>query len=211
MGLKGKFFVLEGPDWVGKSTVSTLLYRWLVDNGVNVKLTAGASSNCAFKLRDILLNKRIEMTPQSEVLLFGALQAETSRQIKQWLNEEFAVVCDRYILSTYAYQLRNPEITMRSIDHVMPLATLGLIPDAFFVLQAPLDVCMERNTGASDDRYESMDKEKYEGVHQRYANAERYAPTSSKVFYIDATRPVSDVLAAITSKIELMESSDSKT
>ena len=57
------------------------------------------------KIRDILLNKKLEICDESELMLFLAARAQnTSHGIKKELNNNKFVICDRYTDSSLVYQ-----------------------------------------------------------------------------------------------------------
>jgi dTMP kinase len=97
-------------------------------------------------LREILLSSDdYAILPESEVLLLAAGRAQHVRErIRPALDSGTAVVCDRFVDSTLAYQGGGHGIP---IDRLMPIqefATGGLEPDLRILLDVPVEIGLER-------------------------------------------------------------------
>ena len=101
-----KFIVFEGVDSSGKSTQIKLLEEKLKDRGLLFATFREPGGNIlSEKIRDILLDKTLEICSESELMLFLAARAQnTSQGIKQELNNNKFVICDRYADSSLVYQ-----------------------------------------------------------------------------------------------------------
>lgn len=100
----GTFVTLEGPDGCGKTTQMDVLEKELVSRGYSVhRSREPGGSPAGEKIRDIILNTH--MDKMTELLLFAAARAEHVKTvIIPALEDGQVVLCDRYVMSTYAYQ-----------------------------------------------------------------------------------------------------------
>jgi dTMP kinase len=124
-----------------------LLAGFLEREGWNVLLTREpGGTRFGDALREILLSSDdYAILPESEVLLLAASRAQHVRErIRPALDCGTAVVCDRFVDSTLAYQGGGHGI---SIDRLMPIqefATGGLEPDLRILLDVPVEIGLER-------------------------------------------------------------------
>ncbi len=105
--MKGKFIVLEGSDGSGKSTLAGKLKDYYDQRGAKVLLTREpGGTDLGEEIRDMILRKQgDEMDPRTEALLYAASRAEhVFKKIKPAVEEGYIVLCERYILSSLAYQ-----------------------------------------------------------------------------------------------------------
>jgi len=101
----GLFIVFEGIDGSGKSTQIRLLAERLQERGVNVVETyEPTNGEFGRRIRELYAN-RSSVSPQEELELFIK---DRSRHIEQLIGPSLAagsvVLCDRYFLSSAAYQ-----------------------------------------------------------------------------------------------------------
>jgi dTMP kinase len=124
-----------------------LLAGFLEREGWNVLLTREpGGTRFGDALREILLSSDdYAILPESEVLLLAAGRAQHVRErIRPALDSGTAVVCDRFVDSTLAYQGGGHGI---SIDRLMPIqefATGGLEPNLRILLDVPVEIGLER-------------------------------------------------------------------
>ena len=97
------FLVLDGLDGSGKSTQLERLSIWLRESGRPVVVCRDPGSTpLGDEIRRLLLQKSdIEISPQSEMLLFMAARSQLVREvIRPALESGKDVLCDRYQMST---------------------------------------------------------------------------------------------------------------
>lgn len=181
------FFVFEGIDGAGKSTQLTRFNQWLGSMGHDVVTCADPGSTAVGeKLREILLEKHsMPIHMRTEMMLFTSARTQLVEEIiKPALAANKTVVLDRYLWSTIVYQGHAADLSAEGIWQVNQIATDGLMPDATFILDLPVDVAMKR-LGKSLDRMESRGAEYMQKVRDGFlAESERFP---KQVFVVDAT------------------------
>jgi len=97
------FVTLEGVDGAGKSTQARMLAEALGPETVLLREPGGTVAG--ERLRELLKDASVELTPRAELMLFCAARAELVDQvISPSLAAGRDVVCDRFVDSTAAYQ-----------------------------------------------------------------------------------------------------------
>ena len=102
------FISFEGIEGSGKSTQIALWKAYFEAQGKQVLCTKEPGGTpFGLKIREILLSPDTQLKdPRTELLLFSADRLEHIQTVIQpALAEDKIVLCDRYIDSTYAYQL----------------------------------------------------------------------------------------------------------
>lgn len=100
------FITLEGGEKSGKSTQAKLLCNYLKEKNYPVVLTKepGATS-LGNKLKKLLLQDEIRLTPWAELFLFLSDRAQHIEEvIKPALKAGNIVICDRFFDSSVVYQ-----------------------------------------------------------------------------------------------------------
>lgn len=107
-GLPGRLIVFEGIDGTGKSTQTILLGEYLHQIGYNVLVTREPTNgNYGRKIRE-LYTDRTRVSKEEELELFLADRRQhVEMELLPALAAGKVVLCDRYFLSTVAYQGAN--------------------------------------------------------------------------------------------------------
>lgn len=98
--MKPLFIVLEGIDGTGKTTACLRIKEFLESKGYRVKVTAEPSDG---KIGEYV-RRTDGLAPEVEALLFVADRGVHTEWIRNSMDDGFYIVCDRYYLSTLAYQ-----------------------------------------------------------------------------------------------------------
>ncbi len=164
----GVFISFEGVDGVGKTTTVKTLCHKLVDEGQKFIATREpGGSPISEQIRALSKNPDYgEMDYRTEALLMVAARAQlVHRTYRPSLAEGAAVIADRYVDSTYAYQVFGRGLDMESVETINQFATEGLMPDRTYLLDAPLDMIWQRM--ADDNRSaDRLDSEKRTSLHE---------------------------------------------
>lgn len=175
------FIVLEGPEGAGKSVQSRLLAEFLETQGWPVLLTREpGGTELGNALRTILLSANdYAILPETEVLLLAAARAQHVRErIRPALEQGTAVVCDRFVDSTLAYQGGGHGIPLDVLMPIQTFATGGLTPDLRILLDVPVDVGLRRRHAdpASVNRIDLASREFHDRVRETFLRLAAASP-----------------------------------
>lgn len=142
------FIVLEGIDGSGKSTqlekIKEYISKEFPDRKVIYTREPGGFDNpVGEQIREVVLNN--EMDDYTRALLYAASRYEHQLKIKKWLDEDYIVICDRYIYSSMAYQAKDT----LSIEEIMQINRYDDIikPDYILFCRISMDTYIERKEG----------------------------------------------------------------
>ncbi len=154
----GKLVVFEGLDGSGKSTLAREVAQQLREKGETVIFTQEPTrGEWGEKIREHLTRKT-PLSPQAYAELFWRDRREhAEKTLVPALLQGKTVICDRYYLSTLAYQGSEGldlEELWRKNETVAP------VPDLVIFLDVPEEVAWERIKGRGSPRqlYESREK-----------------------------------------------------
>lgn len=186
----GRFYVFEGIDGGGKSTVARMLRDRLETTfGRDTVLTAEPSGSW---IGDCVRRANQEDVGDfAEALLFMADRAQHTLEISKAVEEGKVVICDRYYISTLAYQgvtlerlVPDPVLWLRAVN-----APIIRRPDITFYFMIDPETAMTRMR----DRDEKSKFEKL-GFLKRVASIyEEMSLSDPSAHVIDASRPLEEV------------------
>lgn len=164
------FITFEGIDGSGKTTQLNLLADYLIEKGYEViKLREPGGTILSEKIRELLLDKSIQIPPMTELLLFNSARSFLVETIiKPAIESGKIVLCDRFYDSTTAYQAFGRELNYENVITINDLAAGGLIPDLTFYIDIDLETHKIRTFGKDFDRMESSGDEFYKKVIEGY-------------------------------------------
>jgi dTMP kinase len=124
--MRGRFIVLEGIDGSGTTTQAARLAAALAERGHRVCTTAQPSDGAIGRL----IRQQLGADPDRRALalLFAADRLDhVAQTIEPALARGQTVVCDRYVVSSWAYQsLDSPPDWVRAINRHAPWPDLTL-------------------------------------------------------------------------------------
>lgn len=196
-GSKGLFIVLEGPDGAGISTQAALLQEALTSRGHRAVTTKEPTSGPIGAVIRQALSHRLVYPPSQPVgndvmaLLFAADRLDHIRaDILPRIEAGTHVVCDRYRLSSYAYQ----GLTAGQ-EWVRALNSRSIAPDLTLFIDVPPDVSQKRIAlrGGHIELYET--DERLRPIYGNYlALVEQARQAGERIVVVDGT-PSPDVVA----------------
>ncbi len=194
--MRGKFIVLEGPDRCGKSTQAKMLYNQLVARGKEVILTREPGGTpTAEKIRQIVLEPGLDVRPMAELLLYEASRAQhTQEKILPALEAGKIVICERYTMSTCAYQGYGRGIDLKIIDTLNKIATLGTVPDLTLVFLMSDKYFTQRGEYLFSDRLEQEDIFFRQKMRQGYLEMIERTPHA---YLLDADKNIEEIQARV--------------
>jgi dTMP kinase len=197
--MAGKFIVFEGIEGGGKSTQLRILAKKLEAAGVNVCMTREPGGNAIGEaIREIVLNKHeYNIYPESELLLMFAARFQHIHEIiLPALQKQQCVLCDRFLDSSYAYQ-----VAARGVDDCLFQALVAQLPASLQihkVLMFDLSVAtsMQRlQKRKSLDRIERQSATFFSTVRNAYLARAKLQPKQYAI--IDAELPLDIVELAV--------------
>jgi dTMP kinase len=182
------FIVFEGIDGSGKSTQIRLLEEYLTARGHRVLRTAEPSDGPAGKLIRQVFSGAYPADDRVVAGLFVADRLEHILHAKNGMhkaqNEGYTILCDRYYLSSYAYQ--GVHMPLDWVIQANSLAASLLKPDLHIYLDLSPSKALERIRKGREDRelYETMDN--LSRVHSLYAQLIQDLAGSENILCFDA-------------------------
>lgn len=201
--MKGLFITVEGGDGAGKSTQIKNIEGFLAGRGFEVLHTREpGGTRIGELLRDILLDRsNTEMDAVTEMLIYAASRAQHVRElILPALERGDAVICDRFVDSSIAYQGYGRELG-EMVAEVNRRATGGLAPDITFWLDIDPELGRKRAAGAG-----SLDRLELERMDFHYRLYDGYkslaASEPDRIKRIDASRTKEEICGEIIAYLE---------
>ncbi len=190
------FIAFEGIEGSGKSTQIQLLAGALRELGLDPVVTREPGGTRAGEaIRAVALDKDLQLDPVAELLLMLAARSVLVREVvRPALDAGRVVLSDRYELSTLAYQGGGRGLPLAKIKGLAELATGGLVPDLYVLLDVDVDDGRARGRRQPSDRIEGEDR----AFHQRVAEAYReLAGSPGNVAQVDGRPLIEEVFAAV--------------
>ena len=125
---------MEGPDGAGTTTQAAMLAEALRARDLRVRLTAEPSDGPVGRVVRTHVRGEVSLPPEAAALAFTADRADhLARVIRPALADGQCVVCDRYLLSTLAYQ------GSEGVDRrwLMDVSASFDVPDLTLLLMVP--------------------------------------------------------------------------
>ena len=196
-----KFIVFEGVDASGKSTQIKLLEDKFKENSISFSTFREPGGNpLSEKIREILLDKSIEISNESELMLFLASRAEntTNGILKELDNSKF-VICDRYSDSTLAYQGFGKGLDKDFINLCNSYVTKGTIPGITIILDIERSNSKDRDN-SEKDRMENNSDIFFKNVTSGYRSISEKSP--DRYFLFDGTLSIEEIHQLIWNKVK---------
>jgi dTMP kinase len=190
---KPPFLVLEGGEAAGKSTQMEALAGFLRDEGWEVIVTREPGGTAiGRRIREVLLDpSSTQLTPQAEALLYAADRAQhVSQVIRPALKQGRAVLSDRFVDSSLAYQGVGRDLGVDMVLEISSWATGGLLPDLVIYLDLHPEQAFAR-IERDLDRIESQGDDFHVRVHNGYLGLASRFPERFEV--VDASGDESQV------------------
>lgn len=184
---RGLFITLEGIEGSGKSTQAHLLSERLREHGLAVvALREPGGTPIGEGVRRLLLDREHSaMAAETEALLYAAARAQmVHEEVMPALAKGMAVVCDRYVDSSIAYQCYGRGLAREFVYDINHWATAALEPNLTVLLDLSVEEGLRRATLTGCDRIEAEAADFHERVRQGYLELAREHP--HRIVTIDA-------------------------
>jgi dTMP kinase len=213
---KGKpFFVtFEGIEGSGKSYQCNKLYNKLVKRKLPVILTREpGGTKSAEKIRNVILDdyfasdSKEKFSKYTDTLLYLAARNEHVQNIiKPALLKKKIVICDRFIDSTFAYQVFGKGVSKTLVDSVHKFILGNTKPDLTFVLKVNILKALQRlKIRKKKNRYDKFSKNFYIKVQDAFIkiankNTRRYCIVDNSQDSIETETIIFDKLMQFLNK-----------
>lgn len=174
--MKGKLFVVEGLDGVGKTTVAKALSGEL--GMVYVREPGGLKSG--EDIRKVIMEN--DLKGLAEVFLFFASRVEMlDKVLIPAMREGKDVILDRFFLSTIAYQCYGRGEDLELVKSLVDVVCGEVKPEVTFVLDCTPEVCLTRKYGGERNRFDEESMEFFQRVREGYLSE-----IGESVIYVNA-------------------------
>lgn len=200
--MSGLFITFEGGDGAGKTTQSNLLAEWLEHRGFEVVHTREpGGSGLGDSVRNVLLHGG-HVAARAEALLYAADRAQNIAEVvRPALVRGAAVVQDRYIDSSLAYQGAGRPLPQDDIRRINEWASEGLWPALTVLLDVNPEIAIGRRAAAGQqaDRLEREAIEFHQRVRAEYLTLAAAEP--ERFLVLDATLPIGELHTEIVARV----------
>lgn len=195
------FIVIEGIDGAGKTTQLKRLHRWMEARfGRTVHTTGEPTSRPIGMLLKDALQRRVELDGICHALLFAADRIDhVKTEIEPAVRRGTPVLCDRYFLSSFAYQWREMP---GELDWIESINARAVHPHLTLLIDAPAEVCMDRIRRARPDTELFEDLETLRAIRGNYLELARRREAMDHIVIIDGARTPVDVQEEARARVE---------
>ena len=158
------FVVLEGPDKIGKTTLSCALEKQLKEQGVKCRRfrEPGGIRESEY-IRDTIMKCEDNISPRSQLLLFMASRNNLLDYIFNNVPEDEIIILDRFVLSSIVYQ-KSIEDTMKIYEVITKGRDMRLIN----ILLDASDEFLEKRTNKNYDKSDINFLDSHTGIAEQY-------------------------------------------
>ena len=196
---RGVFISMEGMDGCGKTTQRAALTEHLKRLGWRVTATREPGGDeVAEKIRELVLDPiNKTMCDEAEAYLYAASRAQNVRAVvRPALERGDAVVCDRFVDSSVAYQGAGRQLGTERVAALNAMAVGDTMPDITVYLRMPADVALSRRLSASKpDRLEQQKADFFSRTYQAYEQL--FAGQEKRVMIVNAAQSIEQVTRAM--------------
>ena len=204
---KSFFITFEGIEGSGKSYQSRKLYHNIKTKGYSSILTREpGGTDSAEKIRDIILNdyfqsnSKKQFNKYTDTLLYLAARNEhVINKIKPAILKKKVVICDRFIDSTYAYQVYGKGVNRNFVDLVHKYVLENIKPDLTFILKVNISKALQRlKKRKVKNRYDKFSRNFYSRVQNAFIKMAK--KNKRKYFIVDNSKDSIEVEKIIFQK-----------
>ena len=202
--MRGAFITLEGTEGVGKSTVGERAVDLIRRTPLDVLATREpGGTTLGEQIRHWILEGEHEsLSAEVEALLmFAARGYHLDTVIRPALAAGKWVLCDRFTDATYAYQGGGRGMSRNVLQTLKDAVHGDLAPDLTILLDAPVEVGLDRIADREQDHFEREDATFFERVRECYLDLAAMEPERFAI--VDATLPLEEVWAQVRSELGL--------
>lgn len=202
---RGKFIVFEGIDGSGKTTVINSVYSSLTEEGCCIYLTREPTDNHVGCLIKHFIKGKGDYEIDERVIaaLFAADRLDhilRPEGISEKLNAGVNVLCDRFWLSSCAYQTGA-----FPMEYILDLnkGSMELVkPDLTIYLSVGVSVALGRVESRGEEREQYESRDRLEKISRNYEKAINLRKEADNIVVVDASRDESSILEEVLGLIK---------
>ncbi len=205
--MRGFFIAIDGIDGCGKTTQINKLADYLTGLNVPFRLTKEpGGTELGAILRKILISKDYHLEPETELLLYSADRLEHQKKvILPHLEMNYAVISDRFISSTYAYQIFGRGLDLKILDFLKDISVF-VYPSLTIIIDVEPEIALSRakerlkkeNLMSAEGKFESLNLEFYNRVREGFL---WYRDNFENVVIVDGNRAIDELFDEIKSYV----------
>ena len=192
---KGHFLVFEGIDGSGKTTQINLLKKRIEQLGIRCIQTKEPSEGPVGLMLRRCLTGELELNEITMAALFAADRLDhifnDKTGILKTLDKNINVICDRYILSTYAYQ--SVCIPLKQIIKLNSISTENIKPDCHIFIDISPDIALERITQGRKHKELYENKLRLTEVRNKYFELFDMLENTENIIIIDGNKNINEI------------------
>jgi len=174
---KSLFITFEGIEGSGKTYQSKKLFKKIKSLKLPTIYTREpGGTRSAEKIREIILEDYFLHEPKekfskyTDTLLYLASRNEhVEKKLKPAYKNKKIIICDRFIDSTFAYQVYGKGVNKDLVDSVHKYILGDITPDITFILKANISKAMQRlNKRKKKNRYDKFSTNFYAKVQKSF-------------------------------------------
>ena len=167
-----KFITFEGGEGTGKSTQAKLLFSSIKNTSEKVILTREpGGTNIAEEIRKIIVKNNYNLNKVSELLLIYAARNEHLKDtIIPSLDKGHVILCDRFLDSTFVYQVQGKNIDTKIFEFFNKLIIKNYKPEITFIIDIDPIIGIERSLklNKKETKYEKLPLSFHEKVRKDF-------------------------------------------
>ncbi len=203
--MKGKFIVLDGCDFTGKSTQIQKIAAHLRSKNIkHITTREPGGTQFGEQLREVILETGKNLHPQTELMLFFAARNEhVHTKILPMLEQGISIICDRFLASSFVYQGILRGISTETILTLHRMLMGDIKPHITFILDITPEKILERMETVMFHGCNSYDS-KTIGDISKIRNGFLEFANKQQCEIIDASKTYDEVSNIILQKVEVL-------
>lgn len=198
---RGKFIVFEGGEGSGKSTILEMVYDELTSQGIEcIKTREPGGIKISEEIRSVILDKKnTMMDSRTEALLYAAARRQhLIEKVANALKEGKIVLCDRFLLSSLAYQGYARDLGVEEVYNINKFAIGEYMPNLNILFDIEPEIGLDRISKNSSREVNRLDLEKMDFHYKvREGYLKLYNENEFNIVKVDASKSINDVFKEV--------------